>query len=394
MQTPYFVYDAAIIRARSQELRDAFAQQNVKLHYAVKANDHPAVIAIAANAGIGACLVSQGEMKRALAGGMPAQNMLMNGVGKSEMDIRFALENGIGQLNVESLAELPEIARIANDMNKRVPICLRINPEIAATTHSHLATGRRTDKFGILVEDIPAAASIITDNPQLDWRGFSCHIGTQVHEIGELRDGYAFMVKLFETWRATNPQFDRLDLGGGFGVSYTGETYAKPSAYAALIGELCSGLMDSGVTIQLEPGRFIAAESGNLVTKILYVKDSGGTRFVVVDAAMNNLIRPALYGAYHPVSLARPSDAPAQDCTIVGPVCESGDVFGTQRPLPADVKAGDLLHIGFAGAYGAAMASQYNARDRLAEYLKEGADLKQIRRAMTAEEFDRLTLIS
>ena len=353
----------------------------------------PAVIAMAAQAGIGGCLVSQGEMKRALAGGIAAQNMLMNGVGKSEEDIRFALENGIGQLNVESLAELPEIARIAADMGKTVPICLRINPEIAATTHSHLATGRRTDKFGILVEDIPDASGIIAANPQLDWRGFSCHIGTQVHDIAELTDGYTFMVKLFETWRATNPQFDRLDLGGGFGVSYTGETYAKPAAYAQLIGELCSGLMQSGVTVQLEPGRFIAAESGNLVTKILYVKDSGGLRFVVVDAAMNNLIRPALYGAYHPVSLARKSDAPAQNCTIVGPVCESGDVFGTERPLPADVKAGDLLHIGFAGAYGAAMSSQYNARDRLAEYLKDGDELKPIRRAMSAEEFDRLTLV-
>lgn len=393
MQTPYFLYDGDMIAARCDELAQAFAAQNVKLHYAVKANDNPAVVNIAAQRGIGACLVSKGEMQRAMAGGMKPADMLMNGVGKSRADIAFALQNGIGQLNIESLPEIDHIAHIAAELGVTANVCLRVNPEVAATTHSYLATGRRGDKFGVLIEDIDAAFAIIKDKPQLVWRGFSCHIGTQVHDVKELQNGYARVIDLFKEWRANVPTFDRLDLGGGFGVSYTGESYARPAAYAALIGELAGDLMKGGVTIQLEPGRFIAAESGTLVTEVLYVKDSGGTRFVIVDAAMNNLIRPALYGAYHPIVLARDSDAPEQYCTIAGPVCESGDVFATERPLPDDVKAGDIVHIRMSGAYGFAMSSNYNARGFLAEYLTAGGKTALIRKPLSAEEFDEITLI-
>ncbi len=391
-QTPYYRYDAAIIRARSGEVASAFKGQKVSLHYAIKANDNPAVIALVAQAGIGACLVSSNEMRRAMAGGIRPADMLMNGVGKSDADIRFALENGIGQLNVESLPELEHIAKIAADMNVTATICLRINPEITAKAHTHTVTARREDKFGLLIEELDAARAIIDTSPSLNWVGFSCHIGSQIEGTEALEESYRVMADLFRKERAARPAFDRLDLGGGFGVSYKGGSYARPDAYAKVIGDITKDLQDAGVKIQLEPGRFVVAESGTLVTKVLYVKHSGGTRFVIVDAAMNNLIRPALYGAYHPVSLARKSDAALKPATIVGPVCESADVFGRDRDLPDDIAAGDILHIGYAGAYGAVMSCQYNARSLLQEVLVDGDTERTIRKPLTAQQMDELTL--
>ncbi|MGD9649385.1 MAG: diaminopimelate decarboxylase [Dongiaceae bacterium] len=386
--TPYFVYDAALIRARIMELVEAFRGLKVSLHYAVKANDLRDIIQLAADGGIGACLVSKGEMQRALQGGMKPSLMLMNGVGKSVDDICFALENNIGQLNVESLPELNVIADSAKSMNKRAVICLRINPEIEAKAHSHTTTARRTDKFGLLVEELPAAREIIAKRKELDWRGFSCHIGSQIHGVDELAASYQFMIDLWKKEKSSQSQFDRLDLGGGFGVSYHGDSYARPADYARLLEKI----IPPDVMVQLEPGRFIAAEAGRLITKVLYVKNSGGTRFLVVDAAMNNLIRPALYDAYHPIALTRSSTAPLTPCTIVGPVCESADCFARDREMPSDIREGDILTIGFAGAYGSAMASQYNARDRLAEIIVDGAESRIARRAFSAEEFDKLTL--
>lgn len=396
--TPFFVYDAAIIRARVAELVDAFKGQRVSLHYAVKANDNRAVIALAAQAGIGACLVSEGEMERALAADVAPAMMLMNGVGKSRAEIKFALQNNIGQLNVESLPEFAVIASVARELGVRARIGVRINPEIMANTHTHTAVARRTDKFGLLTEDLPAVRAAVAAYPELDWRGFSCHIGSQIHGVEELVESYKVMADLFRHERQTQPQFDRLDLGGGFGVSYKGDAYARPADYARVIGYITKDLQESGVTVQLEPGRYIAAEAGTLVTQVLYVKDSGHedarTRFVIVDAAMNNLIRPALYDAYHPITLARSSTAAPMPCTIVGPICESADKFATARTMPADVQAGDIVKIGFAGAYGMAMSSQYNARDRLAEVMVDGDAHKLIRRAFTAQEYDALTLVS
>lgn len=390
--TPFYAYDSGIIRARLAALTSAFAEQRVSLHYAIKANDNRAIIRLAAQAGIGACLVSAGEMQRALAGGMSAPAMLMNGVGKTEADIVFALQNGIGQLNVESLPELATIAAIAERLNMRAPICLRINPEIIAKAHSHTTTARRTDKFGLLVEDLPQAREIIAAHPALDWRGFSCHIGSQIHGVEELADSYRFMAELFAAEKKTQPQFDRLDLGGGFGVSYSGDSYAQPADYARMILDVTGALQQDGVTIQLEPGRYLAAEAGTLVTSVVNVKLSGGTRFIVLDAGMNDLMRPALYDAYHPITLARASDAPQSPAIIVGPVCESADCFARDRLLPDDLAAGDIVTIGFAGAYGATMGSQYNARPRLAEIMIDGDTHRVVRRAFTAEEFDQLTL--
>lgn len=401
--TPFWVYDAAVIRARVAELASAFAKQRVKLYYAVKANDHPAVIALVAAGGIGACLVSRGELERARMGGVLPENMLMNGVGKSRPEIAFALKAGIGQLNAESLAELEEIAAVAGELGVRAPVGVRINPEITASTHSHTIVARRTDKFGLLVEDLPAVRKLVAVHSMLDWRGFSCHIGSQIHGVSELAAAYRLMAALFREERKTQPQFDRLDLGGGFGVSYSGDHYARPTDYAALVTEVTGDLQKDGVTIQLEPGRFIVAEAGALVTTVLRVKDSGGapatdatpaagTRFVVVDAAMNDLIRPTLYDAYHPIALTRESSAHYVPCTIVGPVCESADMFARGRELPDDVAAGDVLTIGFAGAYGATMSSMYNARSRLAEIMVDGDRATLIRRSISAADLDRLTL--
>mgnify|MGYP000013170874 CR=1 FL=1 len=387
--TPFYAYNAAIIRERVAELAAAFKGQNVSLHYAVKANDNPAVINIAAKAGIGACLVSAGEMRRAMAGGMKPADMLMNGASKSDDDILFALENGIGQMNIESLPELSVIADIAKSLGKVATICLRINPEVSASTHTNIATGRRSDKFGILVEDLPEAKKIIASRPELKWVGLSCHIGSQIHDVEELRQGYKVMADLFRQQEGLT----LLDLGGGFGVSYKGDAYSKPKDFAPVVAEITKDLQDKGVRIQLEPGRYVAAEAGTLVTKVQFVKDSGGYKFVMVDSAMNDLIRPALYQAYHPIKLARASGAELLPCVIAGPVCESSDIFARDRLLPADIKRGDILEIGFAGAYGAAMSSQYNARPRLAEVLVDGNEHRLIRKAFTAEDLDKATLL-
>ncbi|MGE3770211.1 MAG: diaminopimelate decarboxylase [Bdellovibrionales bacterium] len=398
--TPFFVYDAATIRARAAELTAAFKGQNVKLYYAVKANDHPAIIRMAADSGIGACLVTIGEFERALVADVAAGDMLMNGVGKSRDEIRAVLHEGIGQLNIESLPELEMVAVIAGELGMRARIGLRINPEITAKTHSHNTVARRTDKFGLLVDDLPAARAIIAAHPSLDWRGFSCHIGSQIHGVAELIESYRFMADLFRAERKTQPQFDRLDFGGGFGVSYEGDSYARPAEYAAAVREVTKDLQQDGVIIQMEPGRFVIAEAGSLVTSVIRVKDSGGApaaggiRYLIVDAAMNNLIRPALYDAYHPITLARASTAHDVSCSIAGPVCESGDVFAKGRQMPADIAAGDVLVIGFAGAYGNTMSSMYNARDKLAEVMVEDGKARIIRRAMTAAEYDKLTVFN
>lgn len=391
--TPFFAYDARIIRARLAELTEAFKGQKVSLHYAVKANDTRAIVRLAAEAGVGACLVSSNEMRRAEAGGIAPSLMLMNGVGKSIADIDYALTQGIGQLNVESIPELSVIAARAEALGKRAIICLRINPEVVAKAHTHTTTARRSDKFGLLIEDLPEARAIIATHPSLDWRGFSCHIGSQIHGVEELAESYRVMVDLFAHERETQKQFDRLDLGGGFGVSYEGDAYARPADYAAMIGKVTQALQQDGVTIQLEPGRFIIAEAGALVTSVLYVKDSGGMRFAIVDAAMNDLMRPALYGAFHPIAPAGTHAEGDVPTTIAGPVCESADIFARNRMLPADLKAGDILNIGCAGAYGATMSSQYNARPLLAQVLVDDAGDKLIRRAFTAEELDALTII-
>jgi diaminopimelate decarboxylase len=386
--TPFYAYDAAIVRARVADLVDAFKGQNVSLHYAIKANDNPAIIAIAAKAGIGACLVSSGEMTRAMAAGMKPADMLMNGAAKSDADIIFALENGIGQLNVESLPELTVIADIAKSLGKVATICVRINPEVSATTHAHIATGKRSDKFGILAQDLAEAKRIIASRPELKWVGLSAHIGSQIHDVEELRLGYQAVVDIFKQ----QDGLTLLDLGGGFGVSYKGDAYARPKDFAPLVADVTRDLQAKGVRIQLEPGRYVAAEAGTLVTKVLFVKNSGGYNFVMVDSGMNDLIRPALYSAYHPIKLSRVSNAKEMPCVIAGPVCESSDVFARDRMLPGDIARGDILEIGYAGAYGFTMSSQYNARDRLAEVVIDGNTHRLARRAFSAEEFDKATL--
>ena len=280
-------------------------------------------------------------------------------------------------------------------MGLKARVCLRLNPEVAASTHTHTATARRTDKFGLLPEALPEARALVARYPMLDWRGFSCHIGSQIEGMDELAKSYRVMVDLFERERLTQPQFDRLDLGGGFGVSYQGalQAYAQPDAFAACIQARTAHLQRQGITIQLEPGRFVVASAGVLVATVLYVKHSGGQRFVVLDAAMNNLIRPALYNAYHPIAPAIPLDGDMLPAQVVGPICESADVFGTGYMLPAHLASGHRLAIGFAGAYGMSMSSMYNARPHLAEVLYEGTKHRLIRRAFTAEELDALTVV-
>ena len=390
--TPFYVYDAGVIRQRVSNLTSAFKDQNVSLHYAVKANDNPALIKMAADGGIGACLVSSGEMKKALAGGMKPADMLMNGVGKTDHDIRFALSHGIGQLNVESIPELTVIADIARDLGVVAPIGVRINPNVTAeSTHTSITTGRKGDKFGIMAEDLGAAKDIILSRPELKWLGLSCHIGSQIMNPKELENGYRVMADLF---RGQNG-LDRLDLGGGFGVSYKGDVVAaQPADFAPIVHSVTKDLQGRGIRIQLEPGRYIVAEAGTLVTKITFVKHSGGFDFIVLDSGMGDLMRPALYGAYHPMTLARKSTAAEKPFTIVGPICESTDCFARDRLMPGDTQRGDIIAIGFAGAYGHTMSNQFNARDRLAEYLVDGPQIKQIRRSISAEEFDQLTIIS
>jgi diaminopimelate decarboxylase len=365
--TPAYVYSASTLVHHYRTFAGAFAGQNATICFAVKANSNQAVITTLAREGAGADVLSEGELRRALAAGVPGAKIVISGVGKTREEIALALEVGVGQINVESTAELELISEVASAMGARAPIAVRVNPDVDAGTHRKITTGRKENKFGIDLSLAPEVYARAARLPGIEAVGAAVHIGSQLVDLAPFRDAFTLVAELVETLRAAGHDIRRLDLGGGLGIPYRDEVPPSPADYAALVRETTAHL---GLEVVLEPGRLIAGNAGVLLTRVLYVKEGTAKNFVVVDAGMNDLMRPALYDAWHAIVPVTepPAGADLVPVDVVGPVCETADIFGHDRRLPV-LKSGDLLAIRSAGAYGAVMASTYNTRPLVAEVM-------------------------
>ena len=376
--TPFYCYSTATLERHYRVFADAFAGVDAMVCYALKANSNIAVVRTFAKLGAGADVVSGGELRQALAAGVPARRIVFSGVGKTTGELALGLDEGIFQFNVESLPELEALAGVAAARGQRAAVAIRVNPDVDARTHEKISTGLRHNKFGVAIDDAPAVCARAAELPGIDLIGLAMHIGSQLTELAPFEAAFARLAGLVGDLRARGHGIERLDLGGGLGIRYKDETPPLPDAYAAMIKRVTAGL---DCRLILEPGRMIVGNAGLLVSRVVYIKQSGVRRFVIVDAAMNDLPRPALYGAYHEIEpvAAAPEGAAVTPADVVGPICESGDTFATDRPLPP-LSAGDLLAFRTAGAYGSIMASSYNMRPLVPEVLVSGARFAVVRR--------------
>ncbi len=356
--TPVWVYGAGTMRARLKELQAALAGLDAHVHYAVKANDHLAVLSVFARGGAGADVVSGGELLRARKAGVAADHIVFSGVGKTEAEIRLALGEGIFQINVESAAELAMISQIATAMGRMAQVALRVNPDVDAGTHAKITTGKAENKFGIPYDDAAALYAHAATLPGVQPVGIALHIGSQILSTAPYRAAFARAAELIRTLRANGQTVSRMDCGGGIGIGYQDEPGASP---AALAGAMRAAFGEMGLQLMVEPGRWLVGPAGLLLASVILTK--GDERFVVIDAAMNDLVRPAMYEAWHGiVPLAAGNAVGATSLVdVVGPICESSDTFATSRALPR-LPAGSRVAILDAGAYGAVMSSTYNAR--------------------------------
>jgi diaminopimelate decarboxylase len=383
--TPTWVYSAATLRARYRSLTRALSDSGLdaRTHYAVKANDHLAILALFGREGAGADVVSEGELRRALTAGIPPSRIVFSGVGKSERELRLALTEDIGQINVESVEELRMLSAIAASMGRTARIAPRINPDVDAGTHDKISTGRAGDKFGIPWADAASLFAEVARLPGIEPVGLATHIGSQIMDLAPYRAAFARMADLVRALRDQGHIIRSIDCGGGLGISYRNQPGPSPEALA---GAIKAAFHNLDVTVALEPGRWLVGPAGVLLSSVILQKQTSGTRFVVLDAAMNDLVRPAMYDAWHgivPVSAAAAAAA-VSPCDIVGPVCESGDTFARDRVLPP-LNPGSRVAILDAGAYGAVMSSPYNARPRAAEVMIDGAAWTLIRPRQTYE---------
>ncbi len=368
--TPFYCYSTATLTRHYRVFADAFAGLDALVCYAVKANSNLAVIRTLAEQGAGADVVSEGELRRALAAGVPPAKIVFSGVGKMRDEMAFALNAGIRQFNVESEPELEALNEVAQSMGTRAPVALRVNPDVDAGTHDKIATGRKEDKFGIDIDDAAPIYARASAMPGIETTGLAVHIGSQLTTLGPFREAFARMVALAGDLRSEGYTVRRLDFGGGLGIIYQNEAPPHPDDYAAMVRDVAGGL---GVELMFEPGRLLVGNAGVLITRVLYVKQARETRFVIVDAAMNDFLRPTLYGARHNVIpvVAPAAGAAGTPAEVVGPVCETGDVLASLQKLP-DVAPDALLAIESAGAYGAVMSSTYNTRLPVAEVMVNG----------------------
>jgi diaminopimelate decarboxylase len=383
--TPFYAYDADLFRARIERLEAALAGTPHQVCYAVKANDALALIRIAAEAGLGADIVSGGELHKALMAGMPAGRIVFSGVGKRRDEIRSGLEAGVRSINVESPGELELIAAEAVSLGVRAPVAVRLNPDVEPGTHAYVSTGQATSKFGLAATAVRDELLRAAEHPALEAVGISFHIGSQLLDPEPVFAAAERAAALWRELRSEGVELRDLDAGGGLGVPYHGGDDLDVEAYAARLARVAS---DLGATLLLEPGRYLAAPTGTFVTRVLYVKDVPGRRVAVCDGGMNDLLRPALYDAFHPVSLVGGGERARGTVDVVGPVCESGDFLALGRELELP-EPGDLLVIGFAGAYGRVLASTYNARPLCAEVLLEGGSWRVIREPGAYEDLTR-----
>lgn len=372
--TPCYVYSEAALRERYHSFSTALGESTL-VCYAVKANSNLAVLRVFAEMGAGFDIVSGGEMERVLRAGGSPDKIIFSGVGKSSDEIRAALSAGIACLNVESAAELWRIADIAADLGLRAPIALRVNPDVDPGTHAYIATGLKESKFGIPMDAARALYLEAAQHPALELKGIACHIGSQLLNLAPLAEAVLRVRSLYEDLSAQGIILEHLDLGGGVGIRYHEENPPSPADYAELLEQ---ALGDLPVKRAVELGRALVGNAGVLLTRVEYLKDNGSKQFCVVDAAMNDLLRPALYGAWHDILPLRQGAEPEQVMDVVGPVCESGDFLAKNRAIAA--ASGDVLAVMGAGAYGFAMSSNYNSRPRPPEVLVHGHQHRLIRR--------------
>ena len=382
--TPSYVYSKAAIVQSFQAYDRAFAAVPHLVCYAIKANANLAVLATLAREGAGADIVSGGELFRALRAGIPAAKIIFSGVGKTRDEMRDALKAEICMFNVESESELDTLGQVARAMGVRAPVALRVNPDVDPHTHKYISTGLRTSKFGIPYERALAVYERAATMPGIEVVGAQMHIGSQLTTTSPFADAAGRVVALAKMLRERGIDLRMIDVGGGLGIRYRDETPPTHEQYATVLVPI---LRELGATLLLEPGRSIVGNAGALLTRVLYRKDTPAKKFVVIDAAMNDLIRPSFYDAYHevrPVDEAR-GQAPHEKADVVGPVCESGDFLARDRELPR-LEENDLLALMSAGAYGFAMASNYNARPRAAEVLVDGSRYTIVRRRETYDD--------
>jgi diaminopimelate decarboxylase len=376
--TPFYLYSAASLSARYSAFAAAFAPTRPLICYAVKANANLAVLRLFARLGAGADVVSEGELRRALAAGIPPERIIFSGVGKTRAELDAALSAGIHQINVESIPELQRLGAVALARGATARIAIRVNPDVDALTHAKISTGKKENKFGIDLEDAGEAYRIAAELPGIEPVGLAVHIGSQTGGgLGPFQEAFERLATLILELRQIGLVVRSVDLGGGLGIRYHAETPPDPKDYARLVQGVF-GTLD--VEIACEPGRVLVGPSGLLVAKVIYVKDGASRRFVIVDAAMNDLIRPALYEAWHdivPVRLPAPG-AVLSPADVVGPICESADSFASARDLPP-LDEDDLVALTGAGAYGAVMSSTYNSRLLVPEVLVSGSRFAVIR---------------
>lgn len=380
--TPCYVYSRATMERHWHAFHDALAGHPHLICYAVKANSNLAVLNVFAHLDSGFDIVSGGELERVLRAGGDPTKVVFSGVGKRADEVRRALEVGIRCFNVESEAELERLNQVAGEMNLSAPVALRVNPDVDAETHPYIATGLKENKFGIDIEQAPVTYTRATELAHIEVVGVDCHIGSQLTRLAPFVDALRRILALADALWEQGIAIRHLDLGGGLGIAYRDEIPPLPSDYAHAIFAALEG---SDYELILEPGRAIMGNAGILVTRVEYLKHTAHKNFAVVDAAMNDLMRPALYGAWQEIVAVRPrSDATHVDYDIVGPVCETGDFLGKDRSLR--LKADDLLAVRSAGAYGFSMASNYNTRPRPAEVMVDGDKFYLIRARETVEQ--------
>jgi diaminopimelate decarboxylase len=385
--TPFYVYSSATLERHYRVFREALASfprlGSPLIAYAVKANANISVLATLGRLGAGADTVSEGEIRRALAAGIPATRIVYSGVGKTPAELQFALNAGVDQINIESEPELVLLSKLARELGVRAGVVIRVNPDVGAGGHAKISTGTRESKFGVSLAEAERLYGLAAGDPHIEALGVGCHIGSQITDLAPLARAFALMRDLVERLRARGFTVTRLDLGGGLGVPYFNQPDPPtPLEFAAMVDEVVGGL---DVGLAFEPGRVIAANAGVLVATVIHVHQRPeGRRFLVLDAAMNDLIRPAMYEAYHDIRPVRQRPGPLLPYDVVGPVCETGDTFTRDRLLPP-LESGDLVAFMSAGAYGAVMSSEYNSRPLVPEVLVNGDAWALIRPRPTYE---------
>ncbi len=385
--TPFYCYSSATIERHFNVFKDAFAGQDALVCYAMKANSNQAVLKTLANLGAGMDVVSGGELRRARAAGVPGEKIIFSGVGKTLSEMSLGLDERILSFNVESEPELEALSGLASARGLVAPVAIRVNPDVDALTHAKIATGKSENKFGVPISRAREVYARASAMPGLDVRGVDMHIGSQITDLAPFDNAFALLAEFVRTLRADGRRITHVDLGGGLGIPYRPDNNPPPfpKRYAEIIARHTRGL---DCKLYLEPGRLIVGNAGVLVASVIFVKEGENRRFVIVDAAMNDLVRPTLYDAHHdilPVRAPAPQAALMTRADVVGPVCESGDYLALGRDMP-EVTAGDLVAVMSAGAYGAVQSGTYNSRRLIPEVMVKGADYAVVRPRQSYED--------